>query len=82
MQDVGLRIGMAKAAFNKEKALSTGKLDLNFRTELFRFYIWDTALYGANRLEPTERRPEIPGKFVNVILEKNGEDKLGRSREK
>jgi hypothetical protein len=38
---------MAKAAFNKKKALFTSKLDLNLRVKLVKCYIWSTALYGA-----------------------------------
>jgi hypothetical protein len=30
----------------------------------------------------SESRSEIPGKFLNVVLEKNGEDQLDRSFEK
>jgi hypothetical protein len=38
---------MAKAVFDKKKALSTSKLALNFRTKLVTCYIWGIALYGA-----------------------------------
>ena len=38
---------MAKAAFNKKKALFTSKLDLNLRKKLVKCYIWSMALYGA-----------------------------------
>jgi len=38
---------MAKAAFNKKRALFTGTLDLKLRTKLVKCYIWSTALYGA-----------------------------------
>ena len=37
---------MAKAAFNKNKTLFTGKLDLNLRKKLVKCYIWSMALYG------------------------------------
>jgi hypothetical protein len=37
---------MRKAAFNR-KTLCTGKLDLNLRKKLVKFYIWRIALYGA-----------------------------------
>jgi hypothetical protein len=45
--DIKSRIAMAKAAFNKKKALFTSKLDLNLRKKLVKCYIWITALYGA-----------------------------------
>jgi len=41
------RIAMAKAAFNKKKALFTSKLDLNSRKKLVKCYMWSMALYGA-----------------------------------
>jgi hypothetical protein len=33
---------MTKAAFNKKKALSTGKLDLHLKKKLAKCYIWRT----------------------------------------
>jgi hypothetical protein len=41
------RIAMAKAAFNKNKNISTNKLDLNLRKTLMKCYVWSTALYDA-----------------------------------
>jgi hypothetical protein len=38
---------MAKAAFNKKRALFTGKMDLELRKKLVKCYIWSLALYGA-----------------------------------
>jgi hypothetical protein len=38
---------MAKAAFNKKKALFTSKLNVNLRQKLVTCYIWSTASYGA-----------------------------------
>jgi len=38
---------MAKAAFNKKRALFTSTLDLNLRKKLVKCYIWSIALYGA-----------------------------------
>jgi hypothetical protein len=38
---------MAKAAFDKNKAIFTSKLDLNFRKKPVNCYIWNIALYGA-----------------------------------
>jgi hypothetical protein len=38
---------MAKAAFNKKRALCTGKMDLELRKKLVKCYIWSVALYGA-----------------------------------
>jgi hypothetical protein len=38
---------MAKAAFNKNKNLFTGKLDLNLRKKIVKCCIRNMALYGA-----------------------------------
>jgi len=38
---------MAKAAFNKERALFTSTLDLELRKNLVKCYIWSIALYGT-----------------------------------
>ena len=38
---------MAKAAFNKKRALFTSTLDLKLRTKLVKCNNWSTALYGA-----------------------------------
>jgi hypothetical protein len=41
------RIAMAKAAFNKKRALFTGKMELELRKKLVKWYSWIIALYGA-----------------------------------
>ena len=45
--EIKCRIAMAKAAFNKKRALFTGTLDLELRKKLVKCYIWSIALYGA-----------------------------------
>jgi hypothetical protein len=40
-------IAVAKAAFNKKRALFTSKMDLELRKKLVKCYIWSIALYGA-----------------------------------
>ena len=40
-------IAMAKAAFNKKRALFTSTLGLELREKLVKCYIWKMALYGA-----------------------------------
>ena len=40
-------IAVAKAAFNKKRALFTNTLDLKSRKKLVKCYIWSIALYGA-----------------------------------
>jgi hypothetical protein len=38
---------MAKAAFNKKRALFSSKKDLELRKKLVKCYIWSTPLYGV-----------------------------------
>jgi hypothetical protein len=38
---------MAIAAFDKKRALFTGKMELELRKKLIKCYIWSTSLYGA-----------------------------------
>jgi hypothetical protein len=45
--EIKYRIAMAKAAFNKKRALFTGTLDLELRKKLGKCYIWGIALYGV-----------------------------------
>jgi len=40
-------IAMAKAAFNKKRAVFTSTVDLKLRKKLVKCYIWSIALYGA-----------------------------------
>jgi hypothetical protein len=41
------RIAMEKSAFNKKKTPFSGKLDLNLRGKLVKYYTWNIALYGT-----------------------------------
>jgi hypothetical protein len=45
--EIKSRIAMAKAAFNKKRALFISKMDLELRKKLVKCYIWSIALYGA-----------------------------------
>jgi hypothetical protein len=38
---------MANAAFNKNRALFTSKMNLELRNKLLKFYVWSIALRGA-----------------------------------
>jgi len=56
-REIKSRIAMATAAFNKKKLLFTGKLELNLRKKLVKFYVWSIDL------ETSASRPEIPVKY-------------------
>jgi hypothetical protein len=45
--EIKSRIAMAKASFNKKRALGTSKMDIELRKKLVKCYIWSIALYGA-----------------------------------
>jgi len=45
--EIKCRIAMAKAAFNKKRALFTSTLDVELRKKLVKCYVWSIALYGA-----------------------------------
>jgi hypothetical protein len=45
--EIKSRIAMAKAAFNKKRALFTNTLDLELMKKLVKCYSWSIALYGA-----------------------------------
>jgi len=45
--EIKCRVAMAKASFNKKRALFTGTLDLELRKKLVKCYIWSIVLYGA-----------------------------------
>jgi hypothetical protein len=73
---------MAKAAFNKKRALVTSTLDLELREKLVKFYIWSIALYGAETCTLRAVDQKHLESFENVVLEKDGKDQLDRSCEK
>jgi hypothetical protein len=45
--EIEYRVVLAKAAFNKKRALFTGTLDWELRKKLVKCCIWSVALYGA-----------------------------------
>ena len=73
---------MAKAEFNKKKILFTSKLDLNFQEETSEMLRLEHGSVWCWNLDAAGNRSETPGKFWNVVREKDGEDQLDRSCEK
>jgi hypothetical protein len=45
--EIKSRIAMAKASFNRKRALFTSKTDLELRKKPVKCYIWRLVLYGA-----------------------------------
>jgi len=71
---------MTNEEFNK-KTLFTSKLHSNLRKKLVNCYIWSRNLQ-VPEMDTSESRSGIPGKFWNVVMEKDEEDQLDRPCEK
>jgi len=76
------RIAMAKAAFNKKKNLFYHQTGLKFEEDTSEMLRLGHGSVGCWNLESPGNRSETPGKFWNVVLEKDGEAQLDRSCEK
>jgi urease gamma subunit len=57
------RIAMAEAAFNKEKAVCTSKLDLKLREKASKVLHLEHCFVWCCNLDNSESRSETPGKF-------------------
>jgi hypothetical protein len=55
---------------------------LELRKKPVKFYIWSRAFLWCWNLDASGSKSETPGKFWNVVLEKDGEDQLDRTCEK
>ena len=73
--EIKSRIAKAKPAFKKKEGSFYQEIGLKFKEATNKCLIWNKILYGAWTWTP-ESRSEIPGKFLNVVREKNGEDQL------
>jgi len=62
-REIKSRIAIAKASFNKKRALFTGTLELDLREKLVKCYIWSMALYGAETWKLRAVDQNTPGKF-------------------
>jgi hypothetical protein len=67
------RIAIKKKQHSTGRRLFTSKLDSNLKNKLMKCYIRSIALCGAKTWTP-EIRSEIPGKCLNVVLDKEGGD--------
>jgi hypothetical protein len=82
IREIKYRFVMAKAAFNKNKTLFTNKWDFSLRKKLVKCYNLSKALYDAETWTLRKVDQKFQNTFLNVMLEKDGEDKLDRSCEK
>ena len=73
---------MAKATFNKKRALFTDTIDLELRKKLVKCHIWSIALYGAETWTLRAVDQKQLESFEMWCLEKDGGDQLDRSCEK
>jgi hypothetical protein len=74
-REIKTRIAMAKAAFFKKKTLHQQTI-LSAKEETSEVLHLEHSLVWCGNLDSSETRSEIPRKFLNVVLEKDGEDKL------
>jgi hypothetical protein len=61
--EIKSRIAMAKAAFNKNRALLTIKMDFETRKKQLKCYIWSKTLYGVE----TGTLRTVDSKHRNVL---------------
>ena len=72
---------MAKAAFNKKKIFFYQQIGLKFEEETSEILRLEHGSVWCWNLDAPGKRSETPGKFWNVVVEKDG-DQLDRSCEK
>jgi hypothetical protein len=70
---------MTKAPFNKKRLFSP---QIGLREETYKVRVLGAEHCMVMKLDFSESRLEMPGKFCNTVLENDGEDKLDRSCEK
>ena len=80
--EIKSRIAMAKAAFNKKKNIFYQQIGLKFEEETSEMLRLEHGSVWCWNFDAPGNRSETPGKFWNVVLEKDGEDQLDRSCEK
>jgi hypothetical protein len=61
--DIKSRIATARAAFNKKRALITGKMDLELSKKLVKCCIWSIGLYSAENWTLQAVDQKTLGKF-------------------
>jgi len=61
--EIKSRIAMAKATFDKKRALFTSTLTLKSRKKLVKCYIWSITLYGAETWTIRAVDHKYSGKF-------------------
>jgi hypothetical protein len=66
------RTATAKVAFNKNKTLFNGKLRPKFTEVTTAVLHLEHSFLWCCKLGTSEGRSEIPGKFRNVVLERDG----------
>ena len=71
-----------KEEFSNKRNHFTSKLDLNSRKKLVKYYVRNIALYGDKTWTLRKVGQKFLEIFLNVMLEKDGEDQPDRSCEK
>ena len=76
------RIAMENSSIKLKEDPFDQKIGLAFKEETTELLHLEHSILWCWNLDTSESRSEIPGKFWNVVLEKDGEDQLDRSWEK
>jgi hypothetical protein len=81
-RDIKSRIVMAKVAFNKKEDSFQHNTGLTLKESTSRKLYLEHNFIWCSNLDTSDSRSEITGKFWNVVLETDEEDKLDRTCEK
>ena len=80
--EIKCSIATSKAAFNKKRALLLGHWTWNWGKKAIEVIHLEHSFIWCWNLDASGSRSETPGKFWNMVLEKDGENNLARSCEK
>ena len=72
---------MGKEAFDRQREILRGKLNINLKKGIVKCLIWSVALYGAEAWTLLKKDEETRG-VRNVGLEKETKDQLNRTQVK
>jgi hypothetical protein len=73
-----MRISIVKEAFNRKISILTSKLNIELRKKFDWYYLWNIALYASDNWTLRKLEWKYVEELQDVVLEKNGEDKMVR----
>ena len=81
-REIKSRIAIAKSSTQQEENSFHQQTGLIFKEETSKVVHLEYSFVWCWNVDTSESRSEIPGRFWNVVLEKDGENQLDRSCEK